>query len=81
MYRVDGGVDLKQMLEVSGEECPMIAIILLHWTLIVGRTKGPILGWTRTHTHCAVDVMHRKMSGLQLCLTLANRISEANLTV
>ena len=32
---------LKQMWEVTGEECPMIAIILLRWTLIVGRTKGP----------------------------------------
>ena len=59
-----GWRELKQMLEVSGEECPMIAIILLHWTLIVG--LPPILGWTRTH--CAVDAVHRKMSGEQFCL-------------
>ena len=72
---------MKQMLEVSGEECPMIAIILLHWTLIVGPVggPGPILGWTGAYTHTAVAGMHRNSE--ELCLRLANHISETNLTV
>ena len=48
-----GWRELKQMLEVSGEECPMIAIILLHWTLIVGPTG--VQSWDgpeATHSVC-----------------------------
>ena len=66
-------------------ECPMIAIISLHWTLIVGR---PILGWTHC-AHCALPCAHFAHCthfafltdcNAELCLSMDNHILEANLT-
>ena len=66
------------MLEVSGEECPMIAIILLHWTLIVGSLQS----WDGLEpTVPLMPCIARCPASNSACLPLANRISEANLTV